>query len=129
MGFLLAPKIKFEFIDDDGHIKLNFIGFTADNKEFIRKKMKRVKLRDKALVNMDFGVFTNNEKDQLLHDLIARGPAEETKDWFLKPVKCEVAEGYVSYDMGDSDPCVPPAPGFLSFRINPCPPCNTPPTS
>lgn len=124
-----GSKIKFEFTDDNGRIKLNFIGFTADNKEFIRRKMKRVKLKDKSLVNIDFGVFTNNDKDQLLHDLIAKGSHEETKDWFLKPVKCEVAEGYVSYELCDVDPCGHPAPGFLSYRINPCPPCNTPPTS
>ena len=119
-----GKNIKFEFTDDHGRVKLNFIGLTIDNREFIRKQMKLMSLEDRSLVNTDFGIFTNNDRDQSLHDLIAQGPVDELKDWFLKPVECTVAKGYVSYELSDSDPCQAPAPQLLAYKINPCPPCD-----
>lgn len=112
-------KIKFEFVDDHGHIKLNFIGFTAANKECIQKKMDKVDCKDRELVNIDFGVFSKDEEKQPLHDILTRKPL---KDWYLKPVECTIEPGYVSYELSDYNPCEIQTTSLLAYKINPCPP-------
>jgi hypothetical protein len=114
-----GTKIKFEFTDDRGQIKLNFIGYTKDNDECIRKKMDRIDLRDQELYNIDFGVFTEDEEHEPLNHILVKEPL---RDWFLSPEKYPEKEDYVRYELSDFDPCTPRSTSYLAYKINPCPP-------
>lgn len=114
-----GAKIKFEFTEDSGKIKLNFLGFTADNHLCIEKKMDRLRCKEEELENIDFGVFSEDEHHQSLHDILTKQPL---RDWFLTPMKCKIKSGYVSYELGDYDPCAAQPRTVFAYKINPCPP-------
>ena len=118
-----GTKIKFEFTDDHGQIKLNFIGYTADNDQCIKKRMDRIGLKDKELDNIDYGVFSEDEAREPLNNILVKQPL---RDWFLSPEKYPRKEGYVRYELSDFDPCIPNSTTFLAYKVNPCPPgCNS----
>mgnify|MGYP003297654314 CR=1 FL=1 len=114
-----GSKIKFEFTDDNGRIKLNFLGFTKDNKLCLEKRMERIKVKSKELENIDFGLFSEDEHKEPLHNILSKEPL---RDWFLSPEECSIKEGYVSYRMGDFDPCTAQSATYAAYKINPCPP-------
>ena len=108
-----GTKIRFEFTDDNGRIKLNFIGCDRYNKNCVVKKMDTIAANpDEELANIDFGIFTKAENNQTLQELLTSQPI---RDWYLKPLACQIKTGYVSYDLADRLP-------VHSIRINPCPP-------
>jgi hypothetical protein len=108
-----GTKIRFEFTDDNGRIKLNFIGCDPYNKNCVVKKMDTITANpDEELENIDFGVFTKAENNQTLQELLTSKPI---RDWYLKPLACQIKSGYVSYLVADTFP-------VHSITINPCPP-------
>ncbi|WP_155975809.1 hypothetical protein [Daejeonella oryzae] len=114
-----GAKIKFDFTEDNGRVKLNFIGFTRDNRQCIKKKMDAPNSKIKKLENIDFGVFSEDENKRPLHDILTNEPL---KDWYLTPEKSNIKSGYVGYDMRDFDSINIRTSALLAYRINPCPP-------
>ena len=133
-----GKRIKFKFINDNGRVKLRFIGSLNFVDRVTYVTMNTADSQTKALENLKFGKFKKDTNKQRLHDILTQEPLT---DWILEPLPCDLDNRYVAYDlrsegefpqtmaasqtMTDSQEAsqtMSASQSMAVYRINPCPP-------